>query len=270
MFYLFIIFSFLFGLIIGSFINCLVYRLHTKQPFITERSHCPKCRKQIIWYDNLPIISYLLLRGHCRHCRQTISLQYPLVEFACGLIFVLISLKIYFSFVLSTIAILYFVGYCFFAAVFLFIFIYDLRYYLIPDVVTLPAIFLALIFNLLIYFSAPTAQGFWSFFSGYFLGGLVGGGFFLAQFILSKGKWIGGGDIRLGFLIGFLLGWPHTLVCLFLAYISGAAVGIFLIISKKKSMQSAIPFGTFLTPSALITLLCGQWILTKYLSLTLY
>jgi prepilin signal peptidase PulO-like enzyme (type II secretory pathway) len=268
MLYLVIFFSFLFGLIIGSFINCVVYRLHANQSFSKGRSHCPKCHSQIAWYDNLPLISYLLLRGHCRSCRQPIAFQYPLVEFISGLLFVLVSLKIYPLINLGAVSVFYFFGYCLFSAIFLFIFIYDLKYYLIPDTVTLPAIFLALVFNIILYFFVPSSLGFWHYLAGYLLGAIVGGGFFLLQFVISKGKWIGGGDIRLGFLIGLLLGWPYVLVAFSIAYITGALLGIVLIITKKKNMHSAIPFGTFLTASSFVTLLYGSWILEKYLSLT--
>lgn len=271
MIYLFIIFSFLLGLIIGSFINCVVYRIHERESFARGRSHCPQCRAQIAWYDNLPIVSYLLLRGRCRSCRRPISFHYPLVEFVTGFIFVLIALQTY---PLASMGMLYFFTifafFCLFSAVLVFIFIYDLKYYLILDAVTLPAISLALVFNVVLYFLVPSTLGFWHYLSGYLLGGLVGGGFFLLQFLISKGKWIGGGDIRLGLFLGLLLGWPYVLVSLFLAYIFGALVGIILIFSKKKNMHSAVPFGTFLAISTFIALLWGPWILERYLSLTFY
>jgi prepilin signal peptidase PulO-like enzyme (type II secretory pathway) len=137
------------------------------------------------------------------------------------------------------------------------IFAIDLKHYLILDIVALPAAVIVFLLNLFLGFS-------WS---DLVLAGLIGGGFFLIQFLISKGKWIGGGDIRLGFLMGFALGWPNILVALFLAYFIGSFVGVGLIFSGKKKWGSQIPMGTFLSVATIIALFWGERILGWYLGL---
>ncbi len=266
------IFIFILGLIIGSFINCLVYRLYTEQSFIRSRSFCPHCRVIIRWFDNIPLLSYLLLRGRCRACRQKISLSYPLVELAGGLLFLLVFLVVRpdFTYPLAWPLILTIIRDWFFAAVLLALFLYDFKYYLVPDIIAIPSALLALAFNLTIHLSTSSLSDFWSVLGRYLLAGAVAGGFFLLLFIISRGRWIGGGDIRLGFLMGFLVGWPLVLVALFLAYVSGALIGLGLIAAQKKTMQSIVPFGTFLAPATIITLLFGGQLLNFYLSWPLF
>jgi prepilin signal peptidase PulO-like enzyme (type II secretory pathway) len=271
---LFFIFAFILGLLIGSFINCVVYRLHQGVSFLNGRSFCPHCKKSILWYDNIPLLSFLLLRGHCRACQKKISPTYPLVELAGGILFLLVALHIYPALLATGYGLLpattlTIIRDWLFAGLLLVIFLYDLKYYLIPDVFVLPAAALALIFNIaLAALENSSLHLLISSFLNFFVSALLAGGFFLFLFLISKGKWIGGGDIRLGLLLGALLGWPDVLVALFLAYVSGAIIGVFLIAFKKKTMASAVPFGTFLTASAFIVLLWGPWLIEKYLSLT--
>ncbi|HOZ36726.1 MAG TPA: prepilin peptidase [bacterium] len=262
------IFVFIFGLLVASFINCLVYRLHTKQSFVSGRSFCPHCRALIHWYDNIPLLSYFLLRGRCRACRQKISLSYPLIELTGGISFLLVFLILWpdFSFLPIWPLALTLIRNWLFAAILIALFLYDLKYYLVPDIIALPAALLALIFNLFIYWSKFPIFSFWPAIGQYLLAGLVAGGFFLFLFLVSRGRWIGGGDIRLGFLIGFLVGWPFVLVALFISYVSGALIGLLLIAFKRKTMQSVVPFGAFLAPATFITLLFGQQLLDFYLS----
>jgi prepilin signal peptidase PulO-like enzyme (type II secretory pathway) len=270
---LFFIFAFILGLLVGSFINCVVYRLHQGVSFLSGRSFCPHCKKSIRWYDNIPLISYLLLHGHCRACQKKISPTYPLVELAGGVLFLLAALHIYpvllaAGYKLPLATTLTIIRDWLFAGILLVIFLYDLKYYLVLDTVVLPAVALALVFNLVIAALENNSLGFLiSRFLNFSISALLAGGFFLFLFLISKGKWIGGGDIRLGLLLGMLLGWPDVLVALFLAYVSGALIGVFLIALKKKTMASAVPFGTFLTASAFIVLLWGPWLIEKYLSL---
>ncbi|PIT90318.1 MAG: prepilin peptidase, partial [Candidatus Komeilibacteria bacterium CG10_big_fil_rev_8_21_14_0_10_41_13] len=143
-----------------------------------------------------------------------------------------------------------------FACFLIIIFIYDLKYYLILDKVSLPAFTIALILNVLLGYNVGNLL----------LASVIIGGFFGLQFIISQGKWIGGGDIRLGLVMGAMLGWPLALVALFLAYILGAVFGLILIISRRKDWQSQLPFGTFLTAATLIALLWGHEILSWYLT----
>jgi len=238
---------FILGAIIGSFLNVVIFRLKHRQSFITGRSYCPHCRKTLGFWDLIPILSFVFLRGRCRYCGQKISWQYPLVELITALAFILP----YFS--LSLVIEYYFlvIIFCFLIV----IFVYDLRYFLILDEVVVPAIILALIFAIFV-------RG--SQFTDFLWGGIIGGGFFLIQYLISSGKWIGGGDIRLGILMGLLLGVAGVITALFMAYLLGALIAIYLLASKKKKMKSQLPFGTFLTLATFIVALYGERIIEFY------
>jgi len=270
---LILIFVFIFGLIIGSFLNCLIWRLYKKEGLM-NRSYCPKCRKQIAWYDNIPVLSFIMLRGRCRHCKKTISWQYPIAELLMGILFVA-------SFIinLSQVALIELPNFQFpisnfqtiFNSQFLIkvlrdwllifvmtvVFIYDLRWYMILDIVTLPACLIMFILNLVLGFSL------WNL----LISGIIGGSFFLIQFIISKGKWIGGGDIRLGLLIGLSLSWPGVLTAIIISYFIGSIVGVGLILVGKKQWGSEVPLGVFLTVGTIITLFWQTQILNWYLNI---
>ena len=255
------IFIFIFGLIIGSFINCLIYRLHEEKSML-GRSFCPKCKKQIAWYDNIPVLSFIILRGKCRQCHKKISWQYPIVEFAAGLLFVIAFFNNFefrisnFESILNFEFLVNLARNWFIISVMAVIFVYDLRWYLILDKITLPAAALVFIMNLMLGYSLWNLA----------ISGIIGGSFFLIQFVISRGKWIGGGDIRLGLLMGLALGWPMVLVAIFLAYFIGSIAGIGLIISGQKKWGSKIPLGIFLSTTTIITLFWGQQILNWYLN----
>ena len=249
---------FLFGLIIGSFINCLIYRLKNKKS-LGGRSFCPKCKKQINWYDNIPLLSYFLLRAKCRWCREKISFQYPLVELITAILFLVVFLATY-NLQLTTYNLLLILRNWTFTAFLIIIFLYDLKYYLIPDKISLPAMVVALIFNIFLY----------NIFINYLLAALIAAGFFFLQFIVSRGQWIGGGDIRLGLLIGLMLGWPNVLAALIIAYILGSIIGLGLIITKRATMKSQVPLGTFLSVGTLVALLWSEQIINWYLNINLY
>ena len=251
MFYFTIFIIFLFGLSIGSFVNCLVWRLHENKT-ILGRSICPHCKHQLAWYDNIPLLSFIFLRGKCRYCGEKISWQYPTVELITALLFVL-AFFIHFSgsnFLLLA-------RDWFLISVMIIIFIYDLKYYLILDIISLPSILIMFIFNLLLGFNLLNLL----------ISGIIGGSFFLIQFIISKGKWLGGGDIRLGLLMGVSLAWPMSLFAILLAYVLGSLISVPLLILKKKSFKSEIPLGAFLAPATIITLFWGEVVLNWYLNL---
>ena len=270
MFYFILFFIFIFGAIIGSFLNCLVWRLHEKKT-ILGRSMCLHCRKQIAWYDNIPILSFVILKGKCRHCGKKISWQYPAVEIITGALFAIaflinfefsiLNFQIIFNFSISKLLTFNFLLSTardwFIISIMIIIFIYDLRWYLILDVITLPACLIVFIFNLLLGFN-------WQ---NLLISGIIGGSFFLFQFVISRGKWIGGGDIRLGLLMGLALGWPMILTALYIAYISGSIIGIYLLAAKKKKWGSRIPFGVFLTTATVISLFWGEELVSWYWSL---
>ena len=272
--FLIFFYIFIFGLIIGSFLNALIYRMHENVSMI-GRSFCPGCKTQIAWYDNVPVLSFLMLRGKCRKCHMKISWQYPLVEIITGVLFLLVfifglkSLALsqssfqfsIFNFqnfltILDSRFVIQLLRDLFFIAVMIVIFIYDLKWYLILDRVTLPAIILIFVINIFLGFN----------YLDLLLAGLVGGGFFLAQFIISKGRWIGGGDIRLGLLMGMMFSWPMILLALLLAYLIGSVISIFLVAFGKKKWGSEVPLGIFLTSASIITLFWGNQILDWYLN----
>ena len=224
-----------------------------------DRSYCPECRKQIAWYDNIPILSFIILKGKCRYCHKKISLQYPAIELITGLLFILAwNMNVDFSTVSYELWVMSYVKLFrdwFIISVMIVIFIYDLRWYLILDKVTIPAGIVVLLFNLALGFNL------WNL----LISGIIGGSFFLVQFLISKGKWVGGGDIRLGALMGLILGWPYVMLAIFLAYIIGSVVAIGLLISKKKKWGSMVPMGIFLSTATIIILFWGEFILNWYL-----
>lgn len=235
------------GLATGSFLNVVIYRLHVKGNFLKGRSYCPRCKHPLGLLDLFPILSFIFLKGKCRYCQKPISWQYPLVEAMTAIIYLLLYLK----FSLGPEFFVYLV----YSAILIIIFVYDFRYYLILDKVTLPAIVLAFLGSLFI-LKNPLASLVWA--------SLAGGAFFLVQLIISKGKWIGGGDIRMAVLMGAMLGYRGLIMALILAYFVGALVGIFLVLFKKKKWGSEIPFGTFLSLATLVVIFYGKEIFNWY------
>lgn len=279
---LFLFYPLIFGLIVGSFLNCAIYRLEENKSFLKGRSFCPHCKHNLNWQDLIPIFSFLMLKGKCRYCKKKISLQYPLVEIATALLFLLI-----FNFefrILNKILIFNFENILttfYFLLVFcllIIIFVYDLKHYIIPDKVLLPAIGITFLYRFfeILEFDNWSFIGNWSLGIGNFkalfnsLSAAFGGGlFFLVIFIIAKGKWLGFGDIKLVFLIGLFLGFPNILVALFLAFLIGAIIGIGLILAKKKTLKSELPFGPFLVGSTIIALFFGQNLIDWYLQFSL-
>lgn len=251
---------FLFGLEIGSFLNCVIYRLEKNESFISGRSYCPKCRHQLSWQDLIPILSFLELRGRCRYCKKAISLQYPLVELATGILFLLIF---HFQFSIFNFQAFLATGYSLLISCFLIIiFVYDLKHYIIPDEIIYPAIAIALIFNSQFLISKQ-----FSVFNHAILSALGASAFFLTIFLISRGKWLGFGDVKLAFFMGLFLGFPNILVSLFLAFFIGAIIGMGLILSKKKTIKSEVPFGPFLVTGTFLALFWGRALINWYLNL---
>ncbi|MFH1713219.1 MAG: prepilin peptidase [Candidatus Jacksonbacteria bacterium] len=254
---LFYIILFILGLSVGSFINATVYRLQNNKKIINDRSACPKCRHKLAWYDLIPGVSFFVLKGKCRYCRKRILWQYPLIEFLTGIIFILPIIKLP-----ELVPILI---YLLFACILMTVFAYDLRYMLIPDKISIPAILIVIIAQFFFSFEIFGLTFAFHYLLNLLLAGFAAASFFMLQFIISKGSWIGGGDIRLGFLMGLMLGWPNIIIGVFLAYIIGAAFSLPLVIIGKKSMKSPVPFGVFLTAAAIITLLWAKTMMQWYL-----
>lgn len=246
------------GASIGSFLNAAVYRLAVKESIAKGRSRCVHCGKTLPWYDLFPVFSYLALKGQCRACDKRISVQYILVEVAMAALFGFVAWKWgAMAQQASFLVILEMVRDLLAVSVLVFLFVFDLKYFLLPDIVTLPSILVFLIINLIL------GVVWWTL----LLAIVIGAGFFALQFVVSKGKWIGGGDIRFGGLMGAILGWPNILVGLFGAYFIGAIVGLGLLISGKKKFGSQLPFGTFLAIGTAIGLWWGNGIISWYLGL---
>jgi prepilin signal peptidase PulO-like enzyme (type II secretory pathway) len=253
--FLIYLFVFIFGLIVGSFLNCVIYRLETGESFLKGRSYCPHCKHVLSWKDLIPIFSFLILKGKCRYCKKKISFQYPLVEFFTGILFVL-AIPIYGGRT-SIDLIFYWVLTCFL----IIIFFYDLKHYLIPDKIIYPAIAIAFLNQIL-------TSNIQHLTSNLTLG-ILPSLFFLAIILISHETWMGLGDFKLSILMGLILGWPKILVSLFFAFFSGAIVGLILIFLKRKTMKSQIPFAPFLVSGTFFAVFLGDKIIDWYLKLIL-
>ena len=239
---------FLFGLIFGSFANVCIFRLPKGKSIIKPPSYCPSCGKNILWYDNIPLISYIILKGKCRFCKKPISPRYFIVELITGLLFFFIYKKFnitpaFFIFLIFTLSLII-IGFI------------DIDTYLIPDVIVLPAIPLGLIFSVIF----PQIHGLKRFdallysLSGVLLGaGLL---LFLGGLgkIMFKKEAMGGGDVKLLAMIGSFLGWKNVLLSLFFASLAGTLISLVLILLKKRSIEDYVPFGPYLGIGAIISM----------------
>ena len=250
------IITFVFGLIVGSFLNSIIYRLDDLGTIIRHRSHCPHCKKEIRWYDLVPLLSFVVLEGKCRECGKKISWQYPLVEICTALLF----LAIYLNFGLTYYTLFLLIISCFLIV----IFVYDWRKMIIPDIAIIPAIGIWIIIWLLSIIPGVTL-GLPVDFLNYLLGGLAGAGFIGLIVLLTRGKGMGVGDIKLAFLLGFICGWPLAVIGLFSAFIIGSIIGLILLAAKIKKLKSAIPFGPFLIVGFYIALFWGEKIIGWYI-----
>lgn len=253
------IFIFIFGTVIGSFLNAVVWRLHARESFLSGRSYCPHCNHPLSALDLLPILSFLLLRGRCRHCSVRINHSYLFVELIVGLLFLLSALELMptGSSAIGLAVLAKLLLYWYAIAVLTVVFVFDLKYMLILRKVTFPAAVLV--------FLANWALGMevWRLLVGI----AACAGFFYLQRLLSNGRWIGGGDVQLGIFMGALLGFPQVLVAMFIAYLSGSLIGIVLLSAKRKGWKSELPFGTFLAASTVLVMLYGEQILQWYFGL---
>lgn len=253
-------FALLFGLVLGSFLNVVIYRYPRGQSIITPRSHCTRCRRSIRWYDNIPLASYLLLRGKCRFCRKPIPFRYPLVEILTGLFSLLVYLKFgcglpYFFYFLLLVAPLIAIAFI------------DLDHMIIPDLLSLsgiPAGILATVFLS----GLPLSESLLRSFFGILAGGIT---LFLVSWGYEKlrhQEGIGGGDIKLAAMLGAFFGWKGVFAVLFFSSLLGSLTGLFLIAFRRKGIRTAIPYGPFLAAGALLNLFFGNEIIHWYVGLT--
>ncbi len=242
-------FTFIFGAVVGSFLNVVILRLPNRgSSVVYPASHCPSCKTDILWYDNIPIISYLLLGGKCRACKSKISIQYPIVELSMGLL----TLALLEKFGLTPELLVYFI---FSAALMVIIFI-DIHHQIIPDSISLPGILIG--FGCSFFINPISWQD-----SG--LGIIIGGGILysvaLGYYVITKRDGMGGGDIKLLAMIGAFLGWQCLLFVIFTSSFIGSFCGIITILAQGKDSKTKIPFGPFLSLAALIYLFFQQEIL---------
>ena len=239
------IFAFIFGAVVGSFLNVCIFRLPGKESIIKPLSRCPHCHHPIRYYDNIPLISFILLKGKCRDCQEKISWRYPLVELITASLSLLLFLKFGLSLTFLTIFI--------FTAVLIIIAFIDLDHQIIPDILTLPGIpvfFLAGIFIMKVYWLEAL------------IGLLIGGGvLFAIAFVyeaITKREGMGGGDIKLLAMIGGFFGWKSLIFILLFSSFAGALVGITAMIIQKKDLKYAVPFGPFLAAAAVAYIFWGD------------
>ena len=249
---------FIFAICFGSFINVLIYRLPRKISLMHPSSHCPKCDAPIKFYDNVPILSFIILRGKCRNCHARISCRYPNIETLAGILAVVsfyhfgLTIKGFEATVLSL--------------AFIPIFFIDLDFKIIPDFFTLPGIIIGLAASFL-----PDAFVGWK---ESLIGLLVGGGLFfivgmIGEFIFKK-EAMGFGDVKFAAMLGAFLGWKILLLILIMGSFLGSVIGVILILSSKaKNKTSYVPFGPFLVIAALISVYFGDAIIQAYLNFVL-
>ncbi len=238
----------LLGAVVGSFLNVVSTRLPRRESLITPPSRCPSCKRPIRWYDNIPILGFLWLRGRCRDCRAPIAWRYPLVEAITAGLFCLAVWRIGLRIDLAPALV--------FLSALVVITAIDLDHQLIPDRITLPGIPLGFLANLL-----TTHVSVWDSVVGI----LVGGGIFFVIILVSRGG-MGGGDMKLGAMIGAFLGWRLTMLAIFFAVAVGGVVAVWLLVTGTRGRKDPVPFGPFLAVSSVVSLLWGEEILAWYLS----
>jgi leader peptidase (prepilin peptidase)/N-methyltransferase len=238
-----------FGLLVGSFLNVVIARVPEGGSVWAPRSACPRCGALIGWYDNIPLLSFLLLRGRCRGCRAGIPWRYPIVEATTASAFAL-------AYVLLGPTPEFLVAAVLLAAL-IAITAIDLRHQIIPDVISLPGIVVGFVANSLL----PGGVGWLDS----LIGIAVGGGIFLVIILVSGGG-MGGGDMKLGAMLGAFLGWKLGLLALLLGVLAGGAVAVVLLVLGRKGRKEAIPFGPYLALGGAVALLWGDQVLTWYLS----
>ena len=238
------------GLAVGSFLNVCIHRLPRQESLASPGSRCPQCGAPLRWYDNIPLLSYIILGGRCRRCRAAISMMYPLVEFVTALVF----LAAYFLFGPSPLLVARLV----FACAMIVLFVVDLEHRILPNVITIPGIIAGFVFSL---FLPPG----WL---GSLIGIVAGGGVLLLMaemyYRFRKEEGLGMGDVKMLAMIGAFLGWKLMLVTLVLGSFLGSFIGIGMIALKRGDMKYALPFGTFLAIGAIVASVSGDAILQWY------
>ncbi len=245
------LFSFLFGLVFGSFLNVCIYRIPIKKSIVFPASSCPNCGRKISFYDNIPLLSYLFLLGRCRFCHEHISLRYPLVEVMSGLLSMVLFIRYGLSYQ-------YFMFYLFVASLVVISFI-DLQHQIIPDILSIPGILVGIALSFL------PGQVHWI---DSVIGALGGGGvLYLVAVVFKKATGrdgMGGGDIKLLAMLGAWMGWRALPFIVLLSSFSGILIGGGALLMAGKGYRVRIPFGPFLSLGALITFFFGPQLVRWY------
>ncbi|MCA1612720.1 MAG: prepilin peptidase [Acidobacteria bacterium] len=259
------------GALIGSFLNVVIHRVPREESIVFPNSRCPSCGTAIRPYDNVPVLSWLVLRGRCRSCRTPITARYPAVEALTAALFALVLLR-------DGVSVALLPDFVFVAALVSLVFI-DAEHMILPDVITLPGFGLALVARVVL----PNLDGLWFLtgvalqgwpdwavsLAGALVGALAGGGtLWLLGWLWERLRGVeamGFGDVKMMFMVGAYLGWPLTVLTLFLAVVTGSLVGISLMLWRRdRDMQMLLPFGIFLGAGAVIALLAGRPIIDWY------
>lgn len=240
---------FLLGICIGSFLNVVIDRVPKDQSILYSRSCCDYCHKNLSPLDLVPVLSFILLKGRCRYCHKNLSPYYPLVELTTGIIFALnfLLFKDYYQLIFAQIV----------SASIIAIFFTDLKYGLIPDKITYTTIIFILLYS-------PLIRTQKIFLEDLIVASLIAI-FFLCTVIITRGRGMGGGDVKYALLIGLILGWQKAILAIFLSFIIGGAFGLLLIMLKKKKFGQTIPFGPFLSFATYLSLVMGDKMISYYL-----
>lgn len=237
------------GLILGSFLSLLIPRLHHEEKGIVKgRSQCPECKNTLGVLELIPVLSFFIQVGKCRHCKNPISWWYPIIELSTAATFLWMALRFEDPLTVAM--------WCAMMWVLLYIFFYDLRYKEIHDLVLFPALFAA--FGFSFYVGDPVSS---------LIGGSIGLLFFGVQFLASRGRWLGSGDLIIGAYMGLMLGWEWMLVALFSAYMLGSIVGVGLMVTGRAQGKTALALGPFLVVGSMIAFACGDALINLYLGL---
>lgn len=250
-----LIILFITGALIGSFLNVCIWRIPRHESIIKPGSHCPGCDARVKWYDNVPLVSWLLLKGRCRSCAAPISIRYPLVELLSAGLYVGAGIKFGVTPALAPALVL--------IPSLIMIFFIDLEHYIIPNVIVLPAAAAGLALQLAVSLTTSDVDypQWWTF----LVAGAASAAFFLAVALVFPAG-MGMGDVKLAGMLGFFLG-PAVIVGLFLGFLLGAVIGIGLIVAGRKGRKSRVPFGPFLAVGAMVALFWGLPLLDLYLGL---
>lgn len=245
---LLLFFIFIVGLVVGSFLNVLIDRIPRGENIFTGRSHCEFCHHPLGGGDLIPLVSFMLLRGKCRYCHKKLSLYYMIIEIITGILFVFVVVYPLYSipyvlFIISSLIVVFFT---------------DLKYGIIPFPIVLPAIIIVSIYL----FLSPNPD---TLFTN-FLAALGAGSFFFLLFLLTRKRGIGFGDVVYALLMGLLLGFPKIILGLYIAFLTGAAVSLILVVAKQKKLHGGtVPFGPFLVFGTVVSLFWGDLIINKIL-----